>query len=184
MSWLIRTREAPTSAARSLCVRGRGMRVLFLEEGSPYSWARADTWAATRPGTSIAATDRKCALASRSLLERMFVRLSAIVGSSSTLARKLLRSIGRKVVSSNVITLAERPKLSARLISPINSPRPKAARTTSVPSGHVYLYTALQKDVYGLARVLGGDDVGAGGEGPTVQACFDFGQLSGGEAPE
>ena len=71
-------------------------------------------------------------LGGRSLLESTFARLSAIVGSSSTLARKVSRSISRKVVSSNVITLAERPKLSARLISPINSPRPKAARTTSV----------------------------------------------------
>ena len=126
--------------------------------------ARASSWAATRPGTSIAATDRKCALASRSLLERMFVRLSAIVGSSSTLARKLLRSISRKVVSSNVVTLAERPRLSARLISPTISPAPRMARITSLQSGRVtYPYAALQNNVYGLARIFGGDDVGASG---------------------
>src|SRR5215218_9766730 len=149
MAWLTRTREAPTSAARSLCVRGRGMRVPFLEEGSPYSRARANSWAATRPGTSSVATDRKCVLASRSLLERTFARLSAIVGSSSTLVRKIPRSISRKRVSSNVITLAERPKLSARLISPINSSRPKAARTTSVPSGRVtYTFTLPSRTTY------------------------------------
>src|SRR5215208_1349261 len=147
MAWLTRTREAPTSAARSLCVRG--MRVPFLEEGTPYSRARASSWAATRPGTSIAATDRKCALARRSLLESTFARLSAMVGSSSTLARKVPRSISSKFVSSNVITLAERPKLSARLISPINSPPPKAARITSVPSGRVrYTFTLPSRTTY------------------------------------
>jgi hypothetical protein len=39
------------------------------------------------------------------------------------------------------------------------------ASLSTVGPGHVYLYAALQNHVYGLARVLGGDDVGAAGEG-------------------
>ena len=54
----------------------------------------------------------------------------------------------------------------------------------TVGLGHVYFYAALQNNVYGLALLLNGDDVGAGGEGPTAHACLDFGQLFGGEASE
>jgi hypothetical protein len=54
----------------------------------------------------------------------------------------------------------------------------------TIGPGHVYLYAAFQNNVYGLAWLLNGDDVGAGGEGPTAHACLDFVQLFGGEALE
>src|SRR5829696_1447419 len=54
----------------------------------------------------------------------------------------------------------------------------------TVGPGHVYLYAAFRNNVYGLAWLLNGDDVGVGGEDPTAHACLDFGQLFGGEAPE
>ena len=50
------------------------------------------------------------------------------------LERKVRRSLHRKVESSRVRTLAERSRLSARLISPMISPGPRMARMTSVPS--------------------------------------------------
>lgn len=52
-------------------------------------------------------------------------------------ALKVLRSIHKSLVSSSVTTLAERPRLSATLISPRTSPAPSTASTTSVPSERI-----------------------------------------------
>ncbi len=74
-------------------------------------------------------------MASLKRRERMFTRLWVIVGISRRLARKVARSTKRSVEGSRVVAVAERPRLSARLISPTISPAPRTARMTWLPSG-------------------------------------------------
>jgi hypothetical protein len=81
------------------------------------------------------AKESRGALASLRRLECTSARLRPRTVELSTPERKVLLSIHRKALSSRVVTLAERPKLSAKLISPTISPGPKTAKITSVPSG-------------------------------------------------
>jgi hypothetical protein len=67
-------------------------------------------------------------------LENISARFRASRGDSVKLERKVVPSIHKRVVCSRVATSAERPKLSARLISPTTSPGPSKARITSAPS--------------------------------------------------
>lgn len=106
-----------------------GFRFLFREnEGVlatlTVSFVSLSFVGATRPCTSRAARDLVWVFASLRRRERMLARLRATIGVTSMLARRVLRSIHRKDERSRVRTLAERPRLSARLISPTISPGP------------------------------------------------------------
>src|SRR5215207_2735062 len=87
-------------------------------------------------------------------------RLRAMAGTSSILERKVLRSILRKVQSSSVVTLAERPRLSETLISPDHLPGAEHREDNlgSVRKARVDLDGAPEKHVDGLAGLLGGKD--------------------------
>ena len=76
------------------------------------------------------------------------------VGAEKRFFEELRMRVGKEVGSSpDLPSSVERLKLTARLISPINSPRPKAARTTSVPSGRVtYTFTLPSRTTYTVSR--------------------------------
>jgi hypothetical protein len=86
-------------------------------------------------------------LVSLTRLESIFARLRANAGESWTLELNVTLSIHKRTGSSTVATSAERPRLSAMLISPTSSPGPSTARITSVPSVLIPCTFALPKRI-------------------------------------